>query len=118
MRLIRNSREPSTTPGPAPTFEREEGTGSYPRDTRASAMLVNIPGIIDDAKCYEMVRQLRCPHRDSGEVVKQDRDETEPQRQRYECRCRDRRFDDLTGTITPVTTSRYVSRSWSSTSWA
>ena len=68
-------------------------------------MLVNILGITDDAKCYEMVRQLRwpdgvrCPHCASARVVKQGRDDTEPQRQRYECReCR-RRFDDLTDTI-------------------
>ena len=68
-------------------------------------MLVNILGITDDAKCYEMVRHLRwpdgvhCPHCDSGQVVKQGRDETEPQRQRYECRACGRRFDDLTDTI-------------------
>src|SRR5215472_8693379 len=68
-------------------------------------MLVNILGITDDAKCYEMVRHLRwpdgvhCPHCDSGQVVKQGRDETEPQRQRYECRACSRRFDDLTDTI-------------------
>ena len=68
-------------------------------------MLVNILGITDDAKCYEMVRHLRwpdgvrCPHCDSDQVVKQGRDETEPQRQRYECRACGRRFDDLTDTI-------------------
>ena len=68
-------------------------------------MLVNILGIIDDAKCYEVVRHLRwpegvrCPHCDSDGVVKQGRDETEPQRQRYECRSCGRRFDDLTETI-------------------
>jgi transposase-like protein len=62
-------------------------------------------GITADAKCCEMVRQLRwpdrvlCPHSDSGTVVKQGRDETEPQRQRCECRSCDRRFDDLTDTI-------------------
>ena len=68
-------------------------------------MLVSILGIIDDAKCYEVVRHLRwpagvrCPHCDSDGVVKQGRDETEPQRQRYECRSCGRRFDDLTDTI-------------------
>ena len=68
-------------------------------------MLVNILGIIDDAKCYEMVRQLRwpdgvrCPHCDADTIVKQGRDDTEPQRQRYECRSCGRRFDDLTDTI-------------------
>src|SRR3954469_7862369 len=68
-------------------------------------MLVNILGITDDAKCCEMVRRLRwpdgtrCPHCDSAHVVKQGRDDTEPQRQRYECRACGRRFDDLTDTI-------------------
>jgi transposase-like protein len=86
-------------------IEPEEVTCSYPRDTGASAVFVNILGIIDDAKCYEMVRHLRwpggvrCPRCDSGKVVKQGRDETEPQRQRYECRSCDRRFDDLSETI-------------------
>jgi hypothetical protein len=68
-------------------------------------VLVNILGIIDDAKCYETVRRLRWPggvrgpHCDSGTVVEQGRDETGPQRQRYECRARARRPDDLTETI-------------------
>src|SRR5262249_42381515 len=68
-------------------------------------MLVNILGITDDAKCYELVRHLRwpdgvhCPHCDSDRVVKQGRDDTEPHRQRYECRGCGRRFDDLTDTI-------------------
>ena len=68
-------------------------------------MLVKILGIIDDAKCYEVVRHLRwpdgvrCPHCDSRTVVKQGRDETEPHRQRYQCRTCGRRFDDLTETI-------------------
>ena len=68
-------------------------------------MIVNILGIVDDAKCYEVVRGLRwpdgvrCPHCDASHVVKQGRDETQPQRQRYECRGCGRRFDDLTDTI-------------------
>jgi len=68
-------------------------------------MLVNILGITDDAKCYEMVRQLRwpegvrCPDCDSARIVKQGRDDSELYRQRYECRSCNRRFDDLTDTI-------------------
>ncbi len=68
-------------------------------------MLVNILGITDDAKRYEMVRRLRwpdgvrCPRCDSGRVVKQGRDDTEPQRQRCGCRACARRFDDLTDAI-------------------
>ena len=54
-------------------------------------MLVNILGITDDAKCYETVRHLRwpdgvaCPFCGSAEVVKNGRDDTQPDRQRYEC---------------------------------
>src|SRR5512147_791608 len=68
-------------------------------------MIVNILGIVDDAKCYEVVRRLRwpkgvrCPHCNSAQVVKQGRDETQPERHRYQCRACHRRFDDLTGTI-------------------
>ena len=68
-------------------------------------MTLNIRSLIDDVKCYEMVRDLRwpdgvrCPHCDSAHVTKQGRDETQPARQRYECRSCHRRFDDLTGTI-------------------
>ena len=55
-------------------------------------MVVNILGIVDDAKCYAVVRGLRwpdgvrCPHCDSAHVVKQGRDETQPERQRYTIR--------------------------------
>ena len=67
-------------------------------------MVVNILGIVDNAKCYEAVRRLRwpegvrCSHCDSPQVVKQGRDETQPDRQLYECRACHRRFDDLAGT--------------------
>jgi transposase-like protein len=88
-----------------PTIEPEEDFTSFPHGVETPAMLVNILGITDDAKCYEMVRHLRwpdgvhCPYCDSGQVVKQGRDDTEAQRQRYECRACGRRFDDLTDTI-------------------
>lgn len=68
-------------------------------------MVVNILGIVDDAKCYQVVRSLhwldgiRCPHCDWTHVVEQGRDETQPERQCYECRGCGRRFDDLTDTI-------------------
>ena len=61
--------------------------------------------MIDDAKCFEMVRQIRwpqgvtCPDCASSEIAKRGRDDTQPERQRYRCkRCR-RHFDDLTDTI-------------------
>jgi len=68
-------------------------------------MRVNIHGLIDNAQCYQMVRQLRwpagveCPHCHATEVVKNGRDETQTDRQRYICRMCNRAFDDLTGTV-------------------
>ncbi|MGZ3173948.1 MAG: transposase [Croceibacterium sp.] len=68
-------------------------------------MTLNIQNLIDDAKCFETVRQLRwpdgvtCPQCTSSQVTKQGRDETQPERQKYECNACRKRFDDLTGTI-------------------
>jgi transposase len=87
-----------------PTIEPEEVT-SFPHGVETPVMLVNILGITADAKCSEMVRRLRwpdgtrCPHCDSARVVKPGHDDTEPERQRYECRSCARRFDDLSDTI-------------------
>ena len=67
--------------------------------------ILNIREIIDDAKCFQTVRELRwpngvcCPHCDSASVVKHGRDETQAERQRYHCRDCNRYFDDLSGTI-------------------
>ncbi len=68
-------------------------------------MTIAIHRLIDDAKCYEMVRNLRwpkgvcCPHCESSQVVKNGHDTTEVCRQRYLCRDCDRCFDDLTKTV-------------------
>ena len=40
-----------------------------------------------------------CPHCGVKEVIKQGRDEVEPERQRYQCKGCGKRFDDLTGTV-------------------
>jgi transposase-like protein len=70
-----------------------------------SQMRVNIHGLIDNAKCYEMVRELRwkgkveCPHCHAPEVIKNGPDETHPDRQRYLCKMCNRSFDDLTQTV-------------------
>jgi transposase-like protein len=67
--------------------------------------MINIKSLIDEAKCYETVRQMRwaegvkCPHCDSGEINKRGKDEREEHRQRYWCRECGRNFDDLTNTI-------------------
>ena len=61
--------------------------------------------LIDDQKCFELVRKLRwpegvtCPHCDSPQVSKRGLDETQPCRQRYHCGGCGRDFDDLTNTI-------------------
>ena len=68
-------------------------------------MLVNIKTLIDDAQCYDTVRELRwpegrrCPFCDSKRVIKRGFDEKALARQRYECKDCKKRFDDLTGTI-------------------
>jgi transposase-like protein len=67
--------------------------------------LVNPAALIDDAKCYELVRQhrwpegVRCPHCDSASVARHGRDDVQPRRQRYRCSTCGSRFDDLTGTV-------------------
>jgi len=68
-------------------------------------MRLNINGLIDNAKCYQMVRRLRwpegveCPHCHATHVVKNGHDETQPDRQRYLCRECHVAFDDLTKTV-------------------
>jgi transposase-like protein len=67
--------------------------------------MVNIQDLFDDAKCYQTIREMRwpdgvtCPQCSSDSVIKNGRDDTEPHRQRYECRGCRQRFDDLTDTI-------------------
>src|SRR6059058_2472514 len=83
------SRNRCVSPGVhvEPIIKIEEDVTSFPHGVETPAMLVNILGITDDAKCYEMVRHLRwpdgvqCPHCDTARVVKQGRDDTEPHRQ-------------------------------------
>jgi transposase-like protein len=66
---------------------------------------VNIKNLIDDAQCYQTIRELRwpdgitCPSCASHQIIKRGFDDTEPGRQRYECHDCDKRFDALTDTI-------------------
>ena len=67
--------------------------------------LVNLTSLIDDAKCFALVRQhrwpegVRCPGCGGDAVVRHGCDDTQPYRQRYRCKRCAGRFDDLTGTI-------------------
>ena len=67
--------------------------------------MVNIQNLLDDAKCYQTIREMRrpdgatCPRCSSNSVIKNGRDDTEPHRRRYECKACRQRFDDLTDTI-------------------
>jgi transposase-like protein len=69
-----------------------------------SPTLVNLSSLIDDAKCFELVRQQRwpegvgCPHCGAARVARDGHDATQPDRQRYRCAACGARFDDLTGT--------------------
>jgi transposase-like protein len=71
----------------------------------AAPDLVNLSGLMDDAKCFAFVRQhrwpegVRCPGCDSDAVIRDGHDDTQPCRQRYRCKACAGRFDDLTGTV-------------------
>ncbi len=71
----------------------------------AAPDLVNLSALIDDAKCFALVRQhrwpeeVRCPACGSGTVVRDGFDDTQAHRQRYRCKACAGRFDDLTGTV-------------------
>ncbi len=71
----------------------------------ATPDLVNLSGLMDDAKCFAFVRQhrwpegVRCPECSSSAVVRDGCDDTQPCRQRYRCKACAGRFDDLTDTV-------------------
>ena len=71
----------------------------------AAADLINLSGLLDDAKCFAFVRQrrwpegVRCPGCDGEAVIRDGCDDTQPCRQRYRCKACASRFDDLTGTV-------------------
>ncbi len=67
--------------------------------------LVDLPSLIDDARCYELIRRhrwpdgVRCPRCGGASITRHGRDDTQPHRQRYRCAGCGARFDDLTGTV-------------------
>ena len=71
----------------------------------ATGDLVNLASLLDDAKCFALVRQhrwpegVRCPGCGSDAVVRNGHDDTQPHRQRYRCQACASRFDDLSGTV-------------------
>ena len=71
----------------------------------AAPDLVNLSALLDDAKCFTLVRQhrwpdgVRCPGCNSGAVARDGHDDTQSHRQRYRCKACAGRFDDLTGRV-------------------
>ena len=67
--------------------------------------LVNLAGLLDEAKCFELIRQtrwpqgIRCIRCGRDHVLRNGRDDTQPFRQRYVCRDCGVRFDDLSDTV-------------------
>src|SRR5918993_4029552 len=65
--------------------------------------VITLTSLIDDAKCYELIRHyrwpdgVRCTSCSSATVIRHD--ETQRHRQRYRCKDCGARFDDLTGTV-------------------
>lgn len=73
--------------------------------SQRNELLVKIDTLIDDAKCFETVRNIRwpdavcCAKCGSKEVCRHGHDQTQPARQRYYCKGCNSYFDDLSGTI-------------------
>ena len=67
--------------------------------------LDTLSGLMDEAKCFALVRQhrwpdgVRCPACASSRVIRDGCDDTQQARQRYRCKACSGRFDDLTGTV-------------------
>jgi transposase-like protein len=67
--------------------------------------MVNLSGLLDEARCFDLVRQhrwpngVRCPGCDSAVVIRNGHDEAQRHRQRYLCKACHGRFDDLSGTV-------------------
>jgi transposase-like protein len=67
--------------------------------------MVNLSGLLDEAKCFELVRQhrwpegVRCPDCDSAVVIRNGHDDGQRHRQRYLCKACHGRFDALSGTV-------------------
>jgi transposase-like protein len=71
----------------------------------AVSNLVNLSALLDEAKCFDLVRNhrwpqgVRCPGCGSAAAIRNGHDETQLHRQRYLCKACRGRFDDLTDTV-------------------
>jgi len=67
--------------------------------------MINIQYLIDDAKCFEVIRELRwpdgieCPRCGTSRITKRGFHNTQAHRQRYTCPQCGKQFDDLSETI-------------------
>ena len=67
--------------------------------------LVDLPSLIDGARCLGPVRQqrwpegVRRPHCEGARIARDGRDDAQPRRQRCRCAACHARFDDLAGTV-------------------
>ena len=67
--------------------------------------LISIASLTSNEACYQQVRALRwpegtvCPHCGSRDTIRRGKDDRQPERQRYQCKACQKRFDDLTGTV-------------------
>ena len=67
--------------------------------------MLNIQRLIDEAKCYEVLRELRwpegvrCPKCGATDIIKRGFHDHQAYRQRYACQSCARQFDDLSETI-------------------
>ena len=67
--------------------------------------MLNIQDLIDEAKCFAVIRDLRwpdgvqCPHCHASQITKRGFHNTQAYRQRYACQKCHTQFDDLTETI-------------------
>ena len=67
--------------------------------------LINLSSLLDDSKCFELIRRhrwpagVRCVKCSGTTVIRHGHDDTQRHRQRYRCKGCDARFDDLTGTV-------------------
>jgi transposase-like protein len=88
-------------------FDWEKSSPKERKDLFVMAVsdLINLSALLDEAKCFELVRQhrwpngVRCAGCDSTLVIRNGHDEHQSQRQRYGCKACRGRFDDLSGTV-------------------